>query len=77
MAKILINSFKSILLGDLRPCQQQLGSLFHTSNILNKAWNGQNHASGPINFVKHNNTIFPPTAIGEEPRPAVSGFIKC
>lgn len=66
----IINSFKSLLVTDLKACNQYAGSLFHTSSVANGNWNKRNN--GPQKFRLHNKVIFEPQLEQEKPRPAVS-----
>lgn len=68
----LLSSFKGLLVNDLRvvACKQQAGASFHTSAVLDMAWNGRNQ--GPRSFILNNKTIFEPQKPDEKPRPAVS-----
>ncbi|CAO1347818.1 unnamed protein product [Diamesa tonsa] len=67
MANILTN-LKCLFLNDIKQCSKQIGSLFHTTAALDKSWNTRN--TGARKFLEHNKTVFPPQAVGEEPRPA-------
>lgn len=73
MLKIL-SSFKGLLLNDLRLVNQQSAALIHTSTTLDAKYNAKNR--GPVNFLKHNKTIFPPQLPDEKPRPAYVCHIK-
>lgn len=73
MANILTN-LKCLFLNDIKQCSKQIGSLFHTTAALDKSWNTRN--TGARKFLEHNKTVFPPQAVGEEPRPAVSIIIS-
>lgn len=66
----IINSFKGLLLNEVRICNQQAGSLFHTTSTLDNSFNRANH--GPRKFLVHNKKIYKPQLPDETPRPAVS-----
>lgn len=68
----IINGFKSLLLNDVRTCNQQAGALFHTTSVLDKKFNSRN--LGPKKFLMHNKKIFEPPSPDDKrpPRQAVS-----
>lgn len=72
----IFNGFKSLLLSDVRLCNQQAGALIHTTAAMDGQYNKRNY--GPKKFLMHNKKIFEPRAPEDPrpPRPAVSS-ISC
>lgn len=66
----LVNSFKALLISDIKVCSQQTGALLHTTSVVNQKWNPRSR--GPQNFVKYNKKMYEPQLPDEKPRPAVS-----
>lgn len=67
---IILQNIKRLLINDARILTTHLDCSFHTSETMNKQWNGHNY--GPRKWLEYNKTIFPPQKENEEPRPAVS-----
>lgn len=70
----IFNGFKSLLLSDVRLCNQQAGALLHTTAVMDGQYNKRN--DGPKKFLLHNKKIFEPRAPEDPrpPRPAVSSI---
>jgi len=69
----LLNSFKGLLINDVRSCNQNASSLIHTSSVLG-VWNSRN--IGPKAFMRYNKKIFEPQLPEDKPRPAYVCHIK-
>lgn len=69
----LLNSFKGILLNDVKLCNQATPSFFHTSSIL-EGWKTSNQ--GPRKFIRYNKVIYEPQLPEEKPRPAFVCHVK-